>query len=258
MENNELYHFGIKGMKWGVRRYQNEDGSLTDEGRRHYGYSIRRAGSAMIKAIKTKHDAKVDLKKKAKAKKQKQKQLEAARKAKAEKKAHEEGKKKALERGSAQDVMKYKDELTQQERNDAFNRLNSEANLARLASEERRREAEERAANSKWNKFRAITNKAGDLSDSIEKSAKLYNSFAKVYNTYADTPLPVIGEKKNQDSTSMRMSKKFIEQYKTMSTNYFLNMSDDDYKKLKDSNDRLSELQKLEKLSKGEGGKKKK
>ena len=38
---SELYHHGIKGMKWGVRRYQNPDGSLTDEGRRRYlkGYS---------------------------------------------------------------------------------------------------------------------------------------------------------------------------------------------------------------------------
>lgn len=35
---NELFHHGVKGQKWGVRRYQNLDGSLTAEGRRHYGY----------------------------------------------------------------------------------------------------------------------------------------------------------------------------------------------------------------------------
>lgn len=31
-----LQHEGVKGMHWGVRRYQNKDGSLTPEGRRHY------------------------------------------------------------------------------------------------------------------------------------------------------------------------------------------------------------------------------
>jgi hypothetical protein len=29
-----LQHYGIKGMKWGIRRYQNEDGSLTSRGQK--------------------------------------------------------------------------------------------------------------------------------------------------------------------------------------------------------------------------------
>lgn len=35
--NEELYHHGIKGMRWGVRRFQNPDGSLTKAGMRRYG-----------------------------------------------------------------------------------------------------------------------------------------------------------------------------------------------------------------------------
>lgn len=34
--NNRLAHSGVLGMKWGIRRYQNEDGTLTEAGKRHY------------------------------------------------------------------------------------------------------------------------------------------------------------------------------------------------------------------------------
>ena len=38
---NELYHHGIKGQKWGVRRFQREDGSLTNRGIKRYSNGQR-------------------------------------------------------------------------------------------------------------------------------------------------------------------------------------------------------------------------
>ena len=38
---DELYHHGIKGQKWGRRRYRYDDGTLTPEGREHYGRTLK-------------------------------------------------------------------------------------------------------------------------------------------------------------------------------------------------------------------------
>lgn len=78
VSDEALAHYGVKGQKWGFRRFRNEDGSLTSEGRDHYGigdprkpgvagsirfntrqqaehnYHIRRFGSASAKTLESK------------------------------------------------------------------------------------------------------------------------------------------------------------------------------------------------------------
>lgn len=45
MDKTYLAHFGVKDMHWGIRRYQNPDGSYTDLGRQHYGIKSSRASN---------------------------------------------------------------------------------------------------------------------------------------------------------------------------------------------------------------------
>lgn len=44
MDNTTLVHWGVKGMKWGVRRYRNDDGTLTEAGKKRYYREADKAG----------------------------------------------------------------------------------------------------------------------------------------------------------------------------------------------------------------------
>ena len=52
--NDELYHYGILGMRWGVRRYQKKDGTLTNSGKKRYDKEMERL-KAEEKIIKNKN-----------------------------------------------------------------------------------------------------------------------------------------------------------------------------------------------------------
>lgn len=68
MENNELCHHGVKGQKWGVRRFQNKNGSLTNAGKKRR--EIEKSENKLIKQERLKDSrnrrklSEVDLKKK--------------------------------------------------------------------------------------------------------------------------------------------------------------------------------------------------
>lgn len=58
----ELAHHGVKGQKWGVRRYQNADGSLTRAGKRRYGKELAYKKSEMTKSEKKRLEKEYGLK----------------------------------------------------------------------------------------------------------------------------------------------------------------------------------------------------
>ena len=111
MDNNQLKHWGVMGMKWGRRRYQNPDGSLTPEGKRRYAYKQMSLSE------------KIAYKKKYKAQKA---ALEKAREARKAKQEFEAEKKKVLESGNAEDILKFKSKLTSDEINKALDRLDAD------------------------------------------------------------------------------------------------------------------------------------
>ena len=103
MENPELKHWGVKGMKWGIRRYQNKDGSLTRAGKKRQAANLEKARQAK----KTKQD---------------------------EIREREEKRSKLLKSTDASELYKNRDLLSTEEINERLNRLNAEQRLSQLSN----------------------------------------------------------------------------------------------------------------------------
>ena len=128
LSDDELQHWGIKGMRWGVRRYQNKDGSLTPAGRKKYKAEMEKVKKAEAdlkrrRATKTKLD---NLAARKKAVKDGNDELDAT-----------EGKKKGLfgrkkDKGSGKDGKKSLKDMTDEELNAAINRSRLEQQYKQL------------------------------------------------------------------------------------------------------------------------------
>lgn len=144
MENfsyeDQLYHHGTKGMKWGVRRYQNKDGSLTPAGRKRYSSELDKLNAKEAKIKAKKKNAVVEQRSKIKIAKLTKKQKAIADDKKEIKKALKEDEKSSkedvaqlkerlLKSSNAKELYEHKDILSDAEINARINRIDLENKL---------------------------------------------------------------------------------------------------------------------------------
>lgn len=171
METKELQHAGIKGMKWGIRRYQNKDGTLTPAGKKRYNREMEKL-KAEKKVLQNRQrtQAKLD---KLDAMKKEVNSMKRGEKVDPEETVQQK-KDRILKSRSASQLYKNAHLFDDDELQKAYNRLNTEKNIRDLAPKE-------------VDKGKDLMDKCGAWTKSMKEvtgnSIELYNNVAKVYNS---------------------------------------------------------------------------
>lgn len=162
----ELYHHGIMGQKWGVRRYQNRDGTLTSAGRKRKGLIDQIRDNRRMKKVRR---AKVE-----KAKQQqkiKEEQTKRLQQANAERRERAE----VIKTGSAKDIQKFQHKMSAKEYEEALARVNFKQSLDSLAAQQ---------AAAKSAKFQSrlnnIMNAANTVGSIAQSASSVYNSLSNM------------------------------------------------------------------------------
>lgn len=151
MDSRELYHHGILGMKWGIRRYQNKDGTLTELGKKR---------QAKIEAKEAKAEAK---RKEEEAKVKKQIEIARAR---------------LLKSTDASELYEHRDLLTTAEINERIDRINKEATLRSLTENKKKTALDYMDRVIQWGK------KVNDLSTTVNRSPIFQSLMKKLKDKY--------------------------------------------------------------------------